>query len=217
MVCALRPTVVVAATQRRGVGRGSRRWVSPVGGLYLNWLSSELDDGLINHLPMLAASAALRAVNEAGIANAVIKWPNDILVDGGKLAGILVHARRGDVNCVTVGLGVNVDPISEPLADALHPPISLAELIGADGAADRAAAIAIRFVAALNESLVDAGPALDRWRRHLVHRVGDALSVRLASGTVINGTFGGLTGDGYLRVVTSTGDETIVTSGDVIE
>ena len=82
----LRPTVVLAESQSHGLGRGGRRWVSPSGGLYLSWVASIADEPLIPLMPMLSASAALRAIDEAGVEGATIKWPNDILVAGRKLA-----------------------------------------------------------------------------------------------------------------------------------
>lgn len=213
----LRPTVVVADRQTRGVGRGSRRWVSPPGGLYLNWIATGIDEALIGRLPMLAASAALKAIIDSDVPQAAVKWPNDILVEGRKLAGILVHVRRSEVICCTVALGVNVEPLSEPIEDALQPPTSLAELLGAERGAEARSAVATGFVRALEESLSDPEPALERWRTHLVHALGDVLSVRLGSGEVSSGTFAGLTAEGYIRLADDSGRETVITGGDVIE
>ena len=213
----LRPTVLLAESQSHGLGRGGRRWASPAGGLYLSWVASMADERLIALMPMLAASAALRAIEEAGVTGAAIKWPNDVLVAGCKLAGILVHARRGEVDCVTVGLGVNVDPVTEPLDDALHPPVSLAELIGHETARQRSHAVAVRFVSALTEALAEPGSALEHWRRSLIHLIGDRLSVRVASGAIRTGSFQGLTDDGHLRLAIEGGQEMVVTGGDVVE
>lgn len=213
----LRPTVVIAESQSEGVGRRRRRWVSPAGGLYLSWVSAGLDDDLIGRLPMLAASSALLAVTDAGVTRAAVKWPNDILVEGRKLAGILVHARRGDVSCCTVGLGVNIEAVSEPIEDAIQPPTSLAELLGPEQAAAAKVVVASTFISVLTQSLTDPEPALDRWRDHLVHRIGEPISVRLASGAVSSGSFAGVTDEGYLRLIDDSGGEVVLTGGDVIE
>jgi BirA family biotin operon repressor/biotin-[acetyl-CoA-carboxylase] ligase len=213
---ALHPTVVLAESQTRGVGRGDNRWASPPGGLYLSWVASLVAEDVVARLPMLAASAACLALADAGVEATGIKWPNDILVAERKLAGILVHARRGAVTRVTVSIGVNIAPITERVGGAQRPPISLAELIGAEAAAAATAGVAAGFVRGLVESIADPAPALERWRRRLVHRPGDRITVRVASGAVESGTFAGLTEEGFLRLGQGAG-ERVITGGDVVE
>ena len=213
---ALNPTVVLAASQSRGVGRGRNRWVSPPGGLYLSWVASSVAGDAVARLPMLAAAAACLALAGAGAGDTGIKWPNDILVAGRKLAGILVHARLGAVTRVTVSVGVNVVPIGGRVRGAQRPPISLSEVIGAKAAAAAAAGVAAGFVRGLAESIADPAPALEHWRRRLVHRLGDRITVRVASGAVESGTFAGLTEDGFLRLGQGAG-ERVITGGDVVE
>lgn len=110
--------VVFAETQTAGRGRLGRRWVSPVGkGL---WFSVLLRPRVPPARLTVAAAVALTRVtsNEARI-----KWPNDVVVEGRKLAGILTEAR---CECVVLGVGLNV------LADAPWPAqaISLEEVVG---------------------------------------------------------------------------------------
>ncbi len=212
----LRATVLVAATQSRGVGRKSRRWSSPTGGLYLNWLGPRLSDQILARLPMIAAAAAHSAITAAGVEDAAIKWPNDILVEGRKLAGLLIHSRRGDAACVTVGFGLNVKPVTESLDEPIHAPISLAEIVGDEGLELRMLEAAVRFVKELQRSMTDFGPALERWRSLLIHRENDPMTVRLGNGDTMTGAFVGLTDEGFLRLLTDTG-ERVITSGDVIE
>jgi BirA family biotin operon repressor/biotin-[acetyl-CoA-carboxylase] ligase len=209
-------TVVLADRQMCGIGRGRRRWVSPPGGLYLNWMSGISDDEKIARMPMLSASAAHAALAALGVADAAIKWPNDILVDHQKLAGLLIHARRGDAGRVTVGFGVNIHPVIEAAEDPIHPPISLEELGVECSSHDIVVDLAVHFVAGLAASLEDQSPAMERWRRFLIHEEGDSISVRLSSGSVATGTFAGLTDEGFLRLTTDDG-ERIITGGDVVE
>jgi BirA family biotin operon repressor/biotin-[acetyl-CoA-carboxylase] ligase len=212
----LRPTVVIAEAQRRGVGRSGRHWVSPPGGLYLSWLSSSVPDRIVVRLPMLAASAACLALAAAGAGEVGIKWPNDLLVDDRKLAGILVHCRRGTEITAIVSVGVNVVPLTATVEDASRPPISLAEVTGAEAAGGSRSGIAVGFVRNLVEAIADPAPALERWRRRLVHRPGEPIAVRTASGAVVTGTFAGLTDDGFLRLGQESG-ERVISGGDVIE
>jgi BirA family biotin operon repressor/biotin-[acetyl-CoA-carboxylase] ligase len=105
-------TVAIAETQTAGHGRLGREWVSPKGGL---WFSTILR-------PRLKAAEALRLVFVAGLAVAEAlrelyrlkvetKWPNDVLVDGRKVCGVLaeMNTTGEDVNFVVLGIGVNAD------------------------------------------------------------------------------------------------------------
>ena len=212
----LNATVLVAARQTCGVGRGVRRWESPSGGLYVSWIRSGLSSDAIAQLPMIAASAAHSAVVEVGAISAGIKWPNDILVDGKKLAGIIIHARHGATYWATVGLGVNLSTAPTLDGQAANPAIALAELVEPAPYESWCRALVARFVRSLTESVAVPQPAIDAWRGALIHNPGDRISVRLASGEIQTGTFKGLTEQGFLRL--GLGDtERVITGGDVIE
>jgi BirA family transcriptional regulator, biotin operon repressor / biotin---[acetyl-CoA-carboxylase] ligase len=103
---------VVADSQESGRGRRGRCWHSPAGGnIYLSvgWKLPATADS-IARLPLAVAVCIARAIQQAGIATAGIKWPNDILVDGKKLAGVLLEARhRGPGGVIVlIGVGINV-------------------------------------------------------------------------------------------------------------
>ena len=165
---------------------------------------------------MLAAAAAHDAVTGIGLDAATIKWPNDILIGGKKLAGILVHARHGDPTWTTVGLGVNLGPVPAVADQPPHPPTSVSEHLQPVEIESWSLEIATTFVVALCDSLRDSENALASWRRHLVHRLGETLAVRLSSGEVERGTFAGLTDDGFLRL--RQGDiERVITGGDLVD
>ncbi|HEC20257.1 MAG TPA: bifunctional biotin--[acetyl-CoA-carboxylase] ligase/biotin operon repressor BirA [Gammaproteobacteria bacterium] len=102
----------LAETQRTGRGRRGRNWVSPPGGnLYLS-LSWCFDSGArgLSGLSLAAAVAVMRALAGMGLHQARLKWPNDILCEGRKLAGILLElAGEAEGPCaVVVGVGLNV-------------------------------------------------------------------------------------------------------------
>ncbi len=213
---ALRPTLLVAGTQTTGVGRSRRRWLSPPGGLYLNWIAAGLSDEVVSCLPMLAAAAALSSIREIGVEGPGIKWPNDILVDGRKLAGLLVHARRAGITMVTVGLGVNLRPVGTLPDIPIQPPVSLDEIFGVETATEVALDLVVAFVRRLVGFVSDPAPALVLWREGLIHRQSDCLKVRLASGEELTGLFAGLTDEGFLRLEQDHGVR-ILTGGDIIE
>ena len=193
-------TLIVADRQDSGEGRGDRKWESPEGGLYLNWLRSGLDAETIARLPMLAATAAHVAISGIGVSGARIKWPNDILVDGRKLAGLLVFARHGETNWVTVGLGVNLE--SAPTLDNAEALPATAVIDHVDGLdlENWRHALVCTFVTELGRSMKEPGPALARWRELLIQRPGDAMRVRISSGKVVTGTLVDLSEEGFLRL-----------------
>ncbi|MCU0233508.1 MAG: biotin--[acetyl-CoA-carboxylase] ligase [Thermoanaerobaculales bacterium] len=212
----LATTVIISDRQERGEGRGGRGWVSPAGGLYLSWLRSGLDTETIALLPMLAAAAAQAAVAELGIAGAAVKWPNDILVGGRKLAGILVFARHGGTGWAAVGLGVNIAVVPHLDGTPGLPATAVAdhlELGDPELTRDR---IACAFVNRLSAAVVEPERALAAWRELLLQRPGDRITVRLASGDEVSGVVAGIEDRGYLRL--RCGDaERVITGGDIIE
>jgi BirA family biotin operon repressor/biotin-[acetyl-CoA-carboxylase] ligase len=212
----LGPTVIIAGQQTLGRGRVDRRWESPAGGLYLSWARSGLARDTITALPMLAAAAALRAITENGVAGAGIKWPNDIVVDGKKLAGILIHVRGGEGGWATVGLGINLRAAPDVSHTTAAAATAMADLVESTPFERWCVEITTAFIASLTRFLADPGPALDLWRRRLIHRAGEPLSVRLGGGKTLTGTYQGLTEEGFLRLGIN-GAERTITSGDIIE
>lgn len=121
----------VADRQTAGRGRLGRSWSSPAGGL---WYSLLLRPAIRpDAVPALALAAALdwaRLLRARGVA-AAVKWPNDVWVEGRKLAGVLTEmsAEPDRVHWAVLGVGVNVN--NAPPAKALTPAVSLKGLTGA--------------------------------------------------------------------------------------
>ena len=130
-------TVVIAEAQRRGRGRQGRPWFSPPG---LNVYTSVLFRPAIDTEQLLSfsfiASLALVDALDALHVPAAIKWPNDVLAGGKKVAGTLIDCgmRGAAVDYVILGIGVNVNIRTAALRDALGPAAhfatSLAEELG---------------------------------------------------------------------------------------
>ncbi|HEX6549378.1 MAG TPA: bifunctional biotin--[acetyl-CoA-carboxylase] ligase/biotin operon repressor BirA [Gammaproteobacteria bacterium] len=109
---ALAPAACLAELQTAGRGRRGRHWVSPFGAnLYLSfaWQFDELPPGF-TALGMVAAIAAVRALQSTGVQSAAVKWPNDLVTDAGKLGGILVDVQGESPNRLraVIGIGLNV-------------------------------------------------------------------------------------------------------------
>jgi BirA family biotin operon repressor/biotin-[acetyl-CoA-carboxylase] ligase len=101
-------TLVTASEQTAGRGRQGRSWVTPPGSaIAASVILREFDD-------LLPLRAGLAVADLAGD-SALVKWPNDVLLDGRKVAGILVEARAPD--WAVVGIGVNVTSVPPDVAD----------------------------------------------------------------------------------------------------
>lgn len=105
--------VIQALTQVRGRGRHGRDWNSPMGNLYMSFLlrpdCPAHQGGQISFVTALALSAAMDEFLAPGCAKR-LKWPNDILIDGKKVAGILLESDLKDdrIDGLVVGIGVNI-------------------------------------------------------------------------------------------------------------
>lgn len=206
-------TVVLAEAQDAGRGRDGRVWASPPGGLYL---SAVLRPPLpLAHVPPLTLAIGVGlcdAVRAAGAATAALKWPNDLLVEGHKLAGVLVEAQSqgGRLDAVIVGIGVNLRGALPAELGA----ITLEQAAG--GAVDREAFIATLF-AHLEQWI-------DRYVATGLPAIVPAWQARMAPGLAARATLGGapvvgrvagLAPDGALLLEDDAGHVHQVRSGDV--
>jgi BirA family biotin operon repressor/biotin-[acetyl-CoA-carboxylase] ligase len=106
------PAACFAELQTAGRGRRGRHWVSPfAANLYLSfvWQFEELPTGF-TALGMVAAIAAVRALEKCGVATVALKWPNDLVANGAKLGGILVDLQGESTSKLraVIGIGLNV-------------------------------------------------------------------------------------------------------------
>jgi BirA family transcriptional regulator, biotin operon repressor / biotin---[acetyl-CoA-carboxylase] ligase len=191
--------VAIADEQTAGRGRLGRAWVAPAGSALL--VSVLLRPALPverTHLVALAAGlAALDAIDALTSVRAGLKWPNDVVVDDRKLAGILAEADGA--GAVVVGMGCNVQPAALP-----------AELcdIATAVAVDRARLL-VEWLRAYDARLA----ALDGVVADAIARsatLGRRVRVELATET-FEGTASALTGEGFLVV-----DDRVVSAGDVV-
>ena len=209
----LHPTLIVAERQNDGTGRFERTWASPRGGLFLDYVWTLTDPSMVAVLPLLAAAALHRSMTALGLTDAAIKWPNDILIEGRKLAGILIHVRHGDRTTAAVGVGVNV-AVAPDLPDGAGT-TSVDDILGPGDTTRRIVDLAVGFLRSFLHGLEDPAPEIDHWRTNLVHSEGDFLEVATASGETVTGEFSGTDADGRLLLRTSSGLRSL-TGGDII-
>ena len=207
-------TVVWARQQTGGRGRRGRVWSSPVGNLYTSTvLRPDCPAMRAAELGFVSALAVADIVPEGRAAR--VKWPNDVLVDGGKVAGILLESAVGQsggeiaaVQHVVAGIGINVG-FAPQLPDMRYPGAALGGSV--EAALERlTAALAVRlaqwrrdgFETVRTAWLAKAGP------------LGAEVDVKLGE-ELVSGRFGGLDGEGALLLETSSGPRRIV-SGELL-
>jgi BirA family biotin operon repressor/biotin-[acetyl-CoA-carboxylase] ligase len=190
-------TLVTAAQQTAGRGRQGRTWSAPPGRALL--LSVVLRDPP----PLLPLAAALAVAEVAG-RDAQIKWPNDVLLDGRKVAGILAEGRPQD-GWAVLGVGLNVALRIEDLPPELHDSAGTLGLEPPD-----LEPTLERLLAALDCAL-----ALHEGRLLDAYRARDALRGREVAWAAGHGRAAGIDGAGRLVVELPQGGRTALSAGEV--
>jgi BirA family biotin operon repressor/biotin-[acetyl-CoA-carboxylase] ligase len=199
-------TLVIAARQTAGRGRGGRRWSSPEGGI---WLSLILRPQLLfvqaSLITLLTAVAAAETTREVCCFMPDIKWPNDLLAGGKKLAGVLTEAFavNGGIHYLVVGLGININIRKNDFPPELRQQAT-SILIETGKQTDRALwvrSFLMAFEQLYDEAAADGFAAvLDRWRRYSSTLGKDVLVC--SSGCRIRGKALDIDGQGALLVET---------------
>jgi BirA family biotin operon repressor/biotin-[acetyl-CoA-carboxylase] ligase len=118
-------TLVIAESQSGGRGRLGRKWLSPKGtGVYLSMvLRPAMDPRRASSVTLVTALALAEALKHLGKISLTIKWPNDLLSGGKKLAGILTEmsAEIDAVNYIVIGVGVNVHTAVDDMPEEIRP------------------------------------------------------------------------------------------------
>jgi BirA family biotin operon repressor/biotin-[acetyl-CoA-carboxylase] ligase len=217
-------SLILTTDQRAGRGRLERSWTAPPGTALA--VSTLVEVGGIpvsarGWIPLIAGAAMTRAVAaQLGRSphSARLKWPNDVLVDGMKICGILAEVVPQHPDSVVVGTGVNtrMPRVDLPVATATS-----FEALGLESDDDRLLA---DYLTALDEQLTalaaahgDAAAAgILAEIEALCATVGAAVSVSLPDGTVLEGRAQRIDTDGRLVVVDAFDAEIAVSAGDVV-
>jgi len=213
-------SLVVAEHQSQGRGRLDRSWFSPAGqGLYASLiLRPSLPPGKASSLVLVMAVAVAEALGEATGLKVTIKWPNDILVDGRKMAGILAElaTQMDAVDYMVIGLGLNVNIDAEDFPAAIRP-TATSVLIETGRPFSRV--VLLRRILETFEArylgFQTAGfaPILARWKS-LADMTGRPVAVHTLGGSY-RGTVAGFDDDGFLILRDEKGGTTRLVSGDV--
>jgi BirA family transcriptional regulator, biotin operon repressor / biotin---[acetyl-CoA-carboxylase] ligase len=209
--------VLVAEAQSAGRGRMGRQWVSrPGAALTFSVLlrPAAVPHASLGWVPLLAGVAAALAVRAETGVDAALKWPNDVQVNGAKLAGILAEQAGG---AIVVGIGLNVSSGRDELPVASATSLLLE---GAEGEPDRLLVGVLgelqRWYLAWTGRRGDAvGCGLHQEYQRLCGTLGRQVRVSLPGGRTVTGTASGVDQTGRLVVASDSGPVP-VSAGDVI-
>jgi BirA family biotin operon repressor/biotin-[acetyl-CoA-carboxylase] ligase len=210
------PTWIVAAEQTLGRGRRGRGWVSPPGNFHGTLVLRPEDPPAAAALKSFVAAVALHEAlaGLTGLPDAfALKWPNDVLLNGGKVAGILLESRGqgGRVELLAIGIGVNLAVAPDPAAvepGAVRPVALLAETgcrVTPGELLDALAPAFARWDAALAAGGFE--PVRRDWLARAA-RLGEPVTARTGRVTR-QGIFEGLDATGALVLSSAAGRETI--------
>jgi BirA family biotin operon repressor/biotin-[acetyl-CoA-carboxylase] ligase len=210
-------SVLLTDNQTAGRGRLDRSWVTPAGSaLAISVLLRELPASpeAIGWIPLIAGVAMAEAIAAQLPGHDVgVKWPNDVLVDGRKVCGILAESTGA---AIVVGAGVNTAMTEEQLP---VPTATSFAVLGGQVDADRLVSAYVRRLGDLVSALAMRGDAVRSGVHEAVSTqcasLGREVDVSLPDGTVLHGTALRLEPDGRL-CVRSAGVEHLIAAGDVV-
>jgi BirA family biotin operon repressor/biotin-[acetyl-CoA-carboxylase] ligase len=207
-------TLVVALRQTHGRGRRGRHWSSPrAKGVYASWILPLPSRQQLVTLPLLVAVGLTDGLSKILDDNCRLKWPNDLIVGGRKIGGILIESLPMDEQGVVaiIGFGINHSQTADEL------PVEAATSIGLEtGGSPTLPELTGRLVDAVAvelQHLGDMDAAVDRYRRRSVHHRGDHIRCQTPAG-LVEGTFAGFDDRGFLRLQSDSGEQLVV-AGDL--
>ncbi len=208
-------TVVVADEQTAGKGRIKRLWLTPKGNIALSIILYPE----VQHLPylvMLASLAVVHSIKAVTGLKSQIKWPNDVLISGKKVCGILTEIDvRGDtVGYAVIGIGINVKLKLSDFPEVSSTATSIVDELGSDVSRVQVIQCLLAEVERLYLSLKAGESIYEEWRDRLV-TLGKRVQVR-SGGSILEGVAESVAGDGSLLLRFPDGSSTRIIAGDVI-
>ena len=206
-------TAVIAGMQQSGRGRLGRPWLSPEGGLATSIILRPAMSA-VHLLPAISALSVFRTVKRLGI-EAGIKWPNDILIGGRKVCGILIEHGliNGAVSYSIIGIGININ-----FDTGLYPEIatlatSLSAQLGHELPVGKVALDVYTELEALYLQAAKPGAIIAEWTAGM-HTIGRRVKVQ-SGNNAIEGVAESINGSGHLVLRLDDGSAQEILAGDV--
>ena len=203
-------TCVAAHVQTNGKGRRGRTWVSQLGASLTFSLLWRFQCGAaaLSGLSLAVGVALIRALNSLGVNDAQLKWPNDVLVDGKKLAGILIELQ-GDLegpSAAVIGVGVNLNLPKNVLNSIDQPAIDLVSVGTKSINQSELLGVILKHLADVLSTFESHGfiDLRDEWLRYHAYQ-NKPVSMLLPNGTDVQGVVKSVADDGILLVETALG------------
>jgi BirA family biotin operon repressor/biotin-[acetyl-CoA-carboxylase] ligase len=212
-------TLVIAEKQTAGRGRMGRKWVTEPGSSLAFSIILQPSKTEIPHLSMfslLGALAVCRAIEANHCIPAQVKWPNDVLLDGKKTAGILAETnwQGSHLQGLVLGIGINLLPGSVPPADELLFPATCVQA-HCQQPLERLPFLAavVKQIITLRRTILDAS-FLEEYTRHMAF-IGQSVYLSSTAGESVSGILTGIKEDGQLLLVLDSGEKAGFPIGDL--
>jgi len=201
-------TVVLAKMQRLGRGRGEKSWLSPLGGLWFSViLRPRLPPSSMSLIPIAAGVSAARTIRRLFQLDVVLKWPNDVMADGKKVAGILTESSAAaDGYHVIVGFGINANNSCTSMPPQLRDEaISLSDMLSSEINIDRLMQENLKEFAKVYSKILtgDSAEVVTQWK-HLTDMLRQPILV-YETDVSVEATAVDLDSDGALLIQTQDG------------
>lgn len=212
-------SVVVADKQTKGRGRGERQWITRPGAalaLSLILRPAEIEKKFITRFTALGALGVVYALEAIGL-QPEIKWPNDVLLVGRKVAGILVDGEWQGENPLTlvVGIGVNIKNEAVPeVKDVRYPATSVETIYGKPVERWGILADVIRSIQKLR-SLLISDAFIEAWNQHLAFR-DEWILFKFSGKSVEPMKVQGVSGEGKLTMIRRGGQKIEAVAGEIV-
>ena len=207
-------TVVMAQEQTAGRGRQGRSWTAPRGRALTLSVLLRPAAGQLALLPLACAVATCEACEAVASVRCAIKWPNDVLIGGRKVAGILIESRPQE-GWAVVGIGLNVDTTADELGGELEATATSLRIAGGHPV-DRSAAL-VSLMAGLDRWVGDDAAGAEQVLA--AYRQRDALEGERIAWSVgserLEGRAAGIDEEGNLVVFTTSGERIALDAGEV--
>lgn len=214
-------TVVISEKQTKAKGRSGKQWESPLGGAWLSIiLNPNVDHSKLPLITLATGVAVANTLEKVGVENPEIKWPNDIMINGKKVCGILTEAvtKFNTIENVIIGVGIDanldVDEFPEELQDGTT---TLKEELGRDGNENLLIKIFLEEFEKISEQFNNEGSEdiLKEWRKRS-YTIGKIVEVREPFNTFYDAYVIGIGKEGALVVEKIDGTLEKVISGECI-